>query len=420
MKNKNEERVIFSIDLKSFYATVECVDRKLDPFTTPLVVCDKERGSNTIILAVTPYLKSLGVSNRLRYRDLPKDIPNIIFAKPRMQRYIDKSLEVISIFLNYVDKDDLHVYSIDESFLDVTSYLKLFKCSAKEYAKRILDDIYKKTKLFATCGIGSNIFVAKCAMDVESKHNKDFIAEWNDVDLKTKLWNVTPLSKMWGIGSRLEKRLNNLGFYNVGDIANANPLVLQKHLGIIGLEIYNHANGIDEAIIGEKYTPEMKSLNCGQVLFRDYNFIEMKEIVQDMVEELCLKIRTNGYMTDSIGLMILYSKEIGGFSKAIKLDRATDSTKEIREATFLIYNSYIEDLPIRRINLSAFNLQKKEKQQLDFFTDFDELDKEYIYNKTLDEIKNKFGRASIFKMSALLKNSTAMERLKQIGGHNSE
>lgn len=412
-----EKRTIFAIDMKAFYAFVECVDRHLDPFTTPLVVCDKERGSNTIVLSVSPYLKSLGIPSRLRYRDIPKNIPNIIYAKPRMGLYLQKSTTIISTFLDFVSKDDLHVYSIDESFLDVTDYLKLNNCDAETYAKRILSAIKKKTKLVSTCGIGENIFMAKCAMDIEAKKTRNYIAKWTFDDIPTKLWPVSPINKMWGIGDRLLQRLNNLGFYTIGEIACSEKNFLKSKLGIIGEEIYNHSHGIDEGNIRDKYVPENHSLSCGQVLMRDYNYIEMETIVKDMIEELCFKIRNEKKLAKTFGICILYSGELGGFGKACKVSRATDLTSEITNFILYIYRNCVVDLPIRRINLFATDLVDNSFMQLNLSDDVDKIDKEEKYNKVMDEIKTKYGNNSIVKLSALLPESNTINRLNQIGGH---
>lgn len=412
-------RVIFSVDMKSFYAYVECLERKLDPFKTKLVVCDKERGKNTIILSVSPYLKSLGVPNRLRIRELPTNLGEIIYAKPHMENYIKKSAEVISIFLDFVDKDDLHVYSIDESFLDVTQYIKLNNTTKEEYAKKLLKTIKEKTGLLCTCGIGENIFMAKCAMDIEAKHNKNYIASWNYSNIIEKLWNVSPLSKMWGIGPRLEKRLNNLGFFTVGEIACSEKEFIKKKLGVIGEEIYMHSFGIDNAIISNKYTPISKSLSCGQVLMKDYGVEECETIVKEMVDELCEKLRKEKVIAKTFSLMILYSKDIGGFAKQISLANGTDSNKEISEYMLYIYRNFVEDFPIRRVNVSAGELTTSDFRQENLFSnDSDYKDKERKINKVVDEIKKVYGKNSIVKLSNMLPESTAISRNNQIGGHN--
>jgi DNA polymerase V len=233
--DKAEGRTILAIDLKSFYASVECVDRGVDPFTTPLVVADLSRGKGTIILAVSPYLKTLGIPSRLRLYDLP-EIKGMIYATPRMEHYIVRSLEVIKVYLKYVAEEDMHIYSVDEAFLDITHYLKAAGCTKKEYAKKIIDDVYKTTGLTVTAGIGPNLFMAKVAMDVEAKKRKDFMASWEMKDVPAKLWPLTPLSKMWGIGERMEKRLNALGMYTVGDIAVSDKWYLHNKFGQIGEE----------------------------------------------------------------------------------------------------------------------------------------------------------------------------------------
>ena len=253
-------RNIICIDLKSFFASCECVERNLNPFKTPLIVADPQRGGGAITLAVTPYLKKLGVKSRGRVYEIPKNIKNIIVAPPRMSLYIRKSKEVLDIYLDYVSKEDLHVYSIDEVFMDVTDYLKMYKKTDYELAIEILNTISKKTGLTATCGIGSNLFMAKVAMDVEAKHNKDCIAKWTSEDIAKKLWKIKPLSKVWGIGARTEKKLNDMGLYSIYDVAHLDKEILIKKFGIIGEEIWNHCNGIDQAMINElKVPPKNKS-----------------------------------------------------------------------------------------------------------------------------------------------------------------
>ncbi len=198
-------RHILCIDLKSFYASVECAVRQLDPFKTPLVVADAGRGGGSIVLAVSPYLKTLGIPSRLRFYELPTDL-GIIVAKPRMRLYLEYSAKIIEIYLKFISEDDLYVYSIDEAFLDVTEYLSYYKMTDTELAKKILAAIYEETKLFATVGIGPNMLISKLALDIESKKAPDFIAKWNYDSIPEKLWPIQPLSEMWGIGYRMEKK----------------------------------------------------------------------------------------------------------------------------------------------------------------------------------------------------------------------
>src|SRR5690554_2902639 len=228
-------RNILCIDLKSFYASVECVLRGLDPFTTPLVVADKSRGSGSIVLAVSPYLKSQGIPSRCRIFDLPEN-SNIIFARPQMALYLDYSAKVIDLYLDYVSRDDIYVYSIDESFLDVTNYLDYYGKTDTSLASEILKEIKNRLGLSAACGIGPNMLLAKLSLDLEAKNNKDFISKWSYEDISKKLWTVSPISKMWGIGSRMEKRLNILGLQTIGDIANYDVRKLRKRFGVLGEE----------------------------------------------------------------------------------------------------------------------------------------------------------------------------------------
>ena len=238
MKNVNENNII-AIDLKSFFASCECIERGLDPFTTPLVVCDPNR-NGAITLAVTPFLKKFGVPGRCRVYELSKyNIPKyikIIKAPPHMSLYIKKSKEVLSCYLEFVAKEDMHVYSIDEVFLDVTNYLKLYQKTSYELAEDIMKRIKEKTGLTTTAGIGPNLLLAKVAMDTQAKHNPNNIAMWSKDDIEEKLWPITPLSKMWGIGPRMERNLNKLGLYKVGDIANFDKNKLKEKFGIMGQE----------------------------------------------------------------------------------------------------------------------------------------------------------------------------------------
>jgi len=242
---------IICIDLKSFYASVECALRGLNPFTTPLVVADKSRSNGSIVLAVTPYLKRRGVKSRCRVYELPND-NSIIYAKPRMKKYLEFSTKIIEIYLKYVSYEDMHIYSVDEVDLDLTSYLSFYQKTETEMAEIILKDILKTTKIPATCGIGPNKLLSKLALDLESKKSPTFIAKWDYHDVEKKLWPVTPLSKMWGIGLKMETNLNRLGIFTVGDLANYPLKKLRKYYGIMGEELYHHAHGIDMSIINEK------------------------------------------------------------------------------------------------------------------------------------------------------------------------
>jgi len=421
MEDFYPKRNILCIDLKSFFASCECIERNLDPFKTPLVVANPKQGNGAITLAVTPFLKKLGVKSRGRIFEIPKNITYTI-AKPRMNLYIAKSKEIVSIYLDYISEEDLHIYSIDECFLDVTNYLKLYNKTDYELACDILNTIKEKTGLTATCGIGPNMLLAKVAMDIEAKHNEDNIAKWTYNDIEDKLWKINPLSNMWGIGSRMEKNLNKLEIYSIGDLAKFDKNVLKDKFGIIGNELWMHANGIDLSIIKDyKKIAKSESYSHSQVLFKDYNEDNIKIIISEMIDVLTGRLRANNKLTKCIGLGIGYSKEdFGGFYHTIKLDRATDSSYEILQFAINIFDKFYENLPIRKVTICCANLVKKENLQLNLFETKNILEESNSnINQTLDKIKLRYGKNSVLKATNLLEDSTAIERNKKTGGHYS-
>lgn len=412
------ENWIAVIDLKAYYATFECVERGLDPFTTPLAVTDTERKEATIVLSVSPYLKSLGVPSRLRRRDLPKNIPGMIYAKPQMEKYVKKSAEIVSIFLDFIGKEDLHVYSIDESFLNIGPYLRLYKTTPIELCKRILKRIKDQTGLIGTCGIGPNMFLAKMADDKEAKNNKDFIALWDYKDVPTKLWPIKPLSEIWGISRGFEARLNKLGLYTVYDVAHYSKEILIEQFGIMGEDIYEHANGRDISNIREKYTPVNKNLSVGQVLMRDYTVKEARLVIKEMCDELCIRLRQTEMKATGVSLMIRYSftSKALPFAHQLKIN-ATDLNSELTNAVLYLYDNYVEDAYIRQIGISFGGLVKENYDQLSLFKNLEAFDKERNLYRALDEISKKYGKNKVLKGSSLTKESTIKERHNQIGGH---
>ena len=411
------ERNILCIDLKSFFASVECVERNLDPFTTPLIVADPSRKGGAITLAVTPYMKTLGVPSRGRVFEIPKNI-KYITATPRMSLYVKKSKEVINCFLDFVSKEDMHVYSIDEAFLDVTDYLKLYKMNDVTLAKTIMARIKEKTGLTSTCGIGPNLLLAKVALDIESKHSPDFIAKWTYDDVKTKLWNITPLDEMWGIGSKTMKKLNDLGIYKVGDINKYSKDFYKKRFGVLGEELYLHSNGIDNSNIkDDKYEIKNKSYGLSQILYKDYTPEEAILIVKEMCETICKRLRSNKKVCGVVGFGIGYSRSVGGgFYHSKKLSESTDNENVIFSVCKSIYESYIEEEPIRKVSISLGKITDNNYVQLNLFEEVNETINEI--SMVVDEINKKFGDNAILKASSLLNYSTIKMRNKKMGGHN--
>ena len=417
--DKYLHRNILCIDLKSFFASVECVERKLDPFTTPLVVCDPKR-NGAITLAVTSYLKQKGIKSRGRVYELPKDI-NIIKVPPRMHLYQEKSLEVIQVYLKYISIDDLYIYSIDECFLDVTSYLKLYKLSDYNLAKKIIKDVYDTTHLTVTAGIVPNMLLAKVSMDIEAKHVPDNIAYWSYESIPDKLWKIKPLSKMWGIGHNLEKRLNNMGLYSIYDIAHESINKLQNKFGTIGIELWYHANGIDETLISNLNKEEVKdkSYSESQVLFKDYYGYNIPIILYETSLRLARRLRNNKKLTSLIGLCISYNSSIGyGFYHTMSINEKINDENKIYDYVIYLFNKYYKDnLPIRKIAITLGKLTDNNQVQLSLFESYEEREhkKDELY--VIDDVKEKFGANAILPASSLLSYSTIKERNKKIGGH---
>ena len=414
------KRNILCIDLKSFFASCECIDKGLDPFTTPLVVANKKQGNGAITLAVTPYLKMQGVKSRGRLYEIPNNIKYII-ANPRMNLYIKMSKEVVEIYLNYISEDDLHIYSVDECFLDVTDYLKLYNKTDYELGLTILKDIKDTLGLTATCGIGPNMLLAKLSMDIEAKKNPSCIAKWTYEDVKEKLWPLTPLSEMWGIGKNMERNLNKLKIYSVGDLACYNKNILKDKFGIIGEELWNHANGIDLSKISDwKKIRKSYSFSHSQVLFKDYYDYNIMIIIEEMIEVLTTRLRKYNKQAKVIGLGIGYSKTYtGGFYHNMKIAAETDNANTIFDVCKLLFDKYYTPkAPIRKVSISLGDLKDKKGVQLDIFSSFEEIKEFDNLNKAVDHIKNKYGKNILLKGSSLLSDSTIKERNQKIGGHH--
>lgn len=407
-----KERIIMSIDLKSFFASCECVNRGLDPFSTPLVVADTSRGNGAMTLAVTPYLRNKGVNSRSRVFELPKNI-KIMFVKPRMKLYETYSEKVREIFKSFISEEDIHIYSIDEVFMDVTDYLKYYKMTDIELAKTIMKTIKDKTGLTSTCGIGPNIFLSKVAMDVEAKHNKEFIAKWTFNDIETKLWNLEPLSTIWGIGKNTEKKLNNLGIKKVKDINNyTRDFYIRRFGNVAGNDIWCKANGIDFTTIKDlNERTRDKSISMSQILYRDYSKEEAILIVKEMNDMLSKKLRRMNKTTKLVYLGINYSRDLcKSFKETILLNESEDIPERIYEVLEYIYYKNIENLPIRKVTIAYSKLSDKKCTQLSLFEN--NIIENDEYHKAIDKINERFGDTSLLRASSLLKNSTIKNREK--------
>lgn len=418
-----EERTYMCIDLKSFYASVECVQRGWDPMTTNLVVADLERTEKTICLAVSPAMKALGVPGRCRVFEIPKNI-KYFAAPPRMQLYIDCSAEIYAIYLRYIAKGDIHVYSIDEVFMDVTEYLPMYRMTARELGKTIMNDILKSTGVTAACGIGTNLYLAKVALDITAKHVEDHIGELTEESYCQTLWNHKPLTDFWRIGRGLSQRLQNVGIYTMGDLAHADEDMLYRMFGVDAELMIDHARGRETTLMKDikAYKSKTNSISSGQVLGCDADYETGKLLVKEMVDLLCLELVDKGLVTDSLTLYVgynnRYDQKAANGTAAIPV--TTSSARKITESAVQLYERITDrHTPIHRLNLTFNNVVDEIYQQYDLFTDPAELEKEHRLQQAMLDIKDKYGKNAILKGMNLEQGATTMERNRQIGGHKS-
>lgn len=418
-----EDRIYFCIDLKSFYASVECVERKLDPLTTNLVVADPERSEKTICLAISPSMKALGIKNRCRVFQIPSNV-NYIMAVPRMKLYIKYSADIYAIYLKYVAKEDIHVYSIDEAFLDVTQYLSLYQIDAKELAIQIMEDIKLSTGITATAGIGTNLYLAKIALDITAKHTKDNIGYLDETIFQNTLWKHKPLTDFWRIGAGTLKRLASIGITTMGEITQANEDMLYRLFGIDAELLIDHAWGRETTTMKDikLYKPKSNSMSSGQILPRDYRFEECEIVVKEMTDTLCLDLAEKGLLTSSLTLVVGYTKELEMKSAmgTITMTGATNTYNTIIPYVIDVYRRIVDKTkPIRRLSISCNNVVEEAYEQYDLFTDPAKLEKERKIQKAAIEIKRKYGRNAFLRGMDLQNGATAIERNCQIGGHKS-
>ena len=416
------QKYYLCIDLKTFYASVECVERKLDKFNTNLVVADPTRGKGAICLAISPKMKMLGVKNRCRIFEIPPTIKYII-AMPRMKKYIEYSANIYAIYLKYFSKEDIHVYSIDEAFMDVTNYLKLYKVNPIQLAQIIIKDIFKTYGITGTAGIGTNMYLAKIALDITAKHNPNNIGYLDEEKYKKELWHHKPLSDFWQIGKGIEKRLNKMRIFDMYDIAHKDPKKLYKEFGINAEYLIDHSWGKESCTIADikTYTPKTNSITNSQVLFEDYPFEKARLVLKEMIELGSLRLIENNLLTNSIGLYIGYSKDIikstGGTRKLINY---TNVYSELLKEFLNIYDKTTNrNIAIRRIGINFSNTIKTENVQLSLFTNQEKIDQERKLELTICNIKSKMGKNAIIRGMNLEEGATTIVRNKLIGGHNS-
>lgn len=494
------ERTYLAVDLKSFYASAECVSRGLDPLDTNLVVADVSRTSKTICLAVSPALKSFGLGSRARLFEVEERVSAVneqrrlrapghnligssvsaaqlqanpqlgieyIAAKPRMSYYLDMSAKIYGIYLNYASKDDIHVYSVDEVFIDVTKYLKYFGCSAHELARRIVADILEQTGITATAGIGTNLYLAKVAMDIVAKHipaDEDGvrIVELDERRYRELLWSHRPLTDFWRVGRGIARKLERQGIMTMGDIARCslgrageyyNEDLLYRFFGVNAETLIDHAWGWEPCTIADikAYTPENSSLSIGQVLARPYPHTQAHTVASEMADCLAQDLAAKGAVTDRVVLTVGFDREslmdgryLGPVGKdhygrpvpksvhgSCDLGRFTSSATAIRQAVVDVFERIADSrLYVRRLTVVAGRVRMLgETQTFEQPSLFENLEgsqtqqqatadrKELSLQRTVNALRSRFGAASVIKGMNLDEGATGMERSKQIGGH---
>ena len=494
-----EQRTYIAIDLKSFYASVECVERGLDPLDTHLVVADESRTEKTICLAVSPALKAMGVPGRPRLFEVVQRVKGInaqrrkrapgrqllgtshfaselrrdptlaldyFVAPPRMAFYIEYSTRIYQIYLNYVDEKDIHVYSIDEVFIDATEYLKASGLTARDLAMEIILDVLRSTGITATAGIGPNLYLCKVAMDVWAKHiepdeNGVRIAELDEMSYRRQLWDHRPLTDFWRVGRGYARKLEEHGMFTMGDVARQSVWdedVLYDLFGVNAELLIDHAWGWEPCAIADikAYRPDSSSIGSGQVLSCAYSFGKARLVVREMADALALELVDKRLTTDQLVLDVGYDNgnvaDGGAYAGEVKadrygrrtpkpahgtqrLERRTSSARRIAEAALELYDRIVDPrLSIRRLNLAALNIADELEavqdapEQLDMFTDYAALEqqraeeeaalaREKQGQQAILEIRRKFGKNAILKGTSLMEGATARVRNRQIGGH---
>lgn len=407
---------VLCLDMKSFFASVQAVDRGLDPMETLLAVVANKNSKGSVVLAASPQLKKLyGIKTGSRLFQIPENNPDIHIVESRMALYIKMSSKIVQILENFAPYEAIDVYSIDEAWICTDGTEKLFG-DRWEVARKIRDTIYEETNLPSCIGIGPNKFLAKVILDIEAK--KTGIAECRYQDVKDKLWPQN-VEDIWGIGHRMKKRLNRIGVFKVGELA-ATPLdKLKKHFGVIGEQLYWHSWGIDLSPVIKPwdFVEDQKSIGTGITLMSDYNAEDTEIVILELCEEIGMRLRDSHLQCKTVYLGISYSKEINeGFGHSYTMPDFTCITNQIYEECIVIFRRYYQGYPVRKVYVSVSNLQSFDNIQLKMFDEGNQRDLKLAF--VLDEVKNRYGKDTIFKAVSLQKKATARERANKIGGHH--
>ena len=419
----SKERTYFCIDMKCFFASVECAELGLNPFETNLVVADESRGTNALCLAISPKMKTLGVKNRCRMSEIPKNIHYMV-AKPRMKKYIEYAADIYDIYLDYIDPNDIHVYSIDEAFIDATDYLRIYNKEAREFALFLINQIANRKHIPAAAGIGTNLYLAKVALDITAKKTKDHIGFLNEELYKETLWHHKPITDFWQVARGTANRLLRYGVTDMAGVAALPEETLYKAFGINAELLRDHAFGRESCLISDikAYKPKSKSISSSQILFEDYSYEKARIVMYEMALAGCQEMMRRHVISNGVGIYVGYSKDVieptGG---NVRMAYATNLYSNVKEYVDSLFDMHVErDIPIRRLGITFGNIMDEACEGYDLFTDFEKVEREKRLENTVLGIKDRFGKNAMFRGLDLSEGATALARNKMIGGHNGE
>lgn len=408
-------RSIMCIDMRCFYASCMAALENLDPMEVPIAVVGNFQQKGSVVLAASPPMKKrFGIKTGSRLYEIPKH-PDIKLFEPKMELFVRTSMEITNLINQFVPKEAIHVYSVDESFVDLTGTEKLWG-PPEETARYIKDCIYNQFQIPSAVGMGPNMLMAKLALDLDAK--KTGFAKWTYEDVPKKLWPIAPLSEMWGIGRRTERTLNNMGIFKVGDLANANLQMLEKRFGVMGNQLYHHAWGIDLSPLGAPLVQGQISFGKGQMLMRDYrNRDEILTVMLEMCEDVARRAREAYQVGRTITLGVTYSKDAfgGGFHRARTIDEPTNDTMKIFKVCEQLLDEFYAERPVRHIDISLTKLESERSMQLSLF-DQSKWRKRKL-GATMDRLRSKYGTTSVLRAVSYTEAGTAMKRAQLLGGH---
>lgn len=416
-----KQRKYLCIDGKCFYASVECAERGLNPFETNLVVADPGRGKNALCLAISPKMKALGVHNRCRLSDIPGNIKYEI-ALPRMQLYVDYCADIYALYLDYFATEDIHVYSIDEAFIDVTDYLPMYGMDAKQLARELMNEIAEKLHVPTTAGVGTNLYLAKIALDITAKKTRDHMGYLDEDIYRKTLWDHMPLTDFWGIARGKANRLSHYGIFTMRGIANADPALLYKVFGIDAELMIDHAWGRESCLMEDikNYRSRSHSVSFSQILPRDYEYEEAAVVMAEMAIHGCLELYKRHVITNKVWIGVGYSRHemLPAAQGSIKLPCATQLSSIIEPAVKQKYREIVAfGVPIRNLAIAFCDTRDEGCEGYDLFTDWAKVDKEKTAERAVLEIRDRFGKNAVLRGVNLLNAGTQRERNTFIGGH---